>query len=256
MRADSIKQTLANRAPLLATAVWWYWTLHQQTRAMRRAGRDPRAPEELLARTPPGATVLTFDRQRLIDPRMTVAPVTAIQRREELLELLRRVGDLRPHRLCEIGTSSGGTLYMLTRVAHESATIVSIDISIPMHTGRARAKLARRGQSLRSLEGDSHDSAMVERLRRELAGGPLDFLLIDGDHSYAGVKSDFELYAPLVRPGGLIALHDICSDAGEPGGPISGDVPKFWAELREVHETEEIIAGAHGEGLGIGLVHI
>lgn len=38
----------------------------------------------------------------------------------------------------------------------------------------------------------------------------MDFLFIDGDHAYEGVKADFEMYSPLVRKGGLVALHDIC----------------------------------------------
>jgi len=37
---------------------------------------------------------------------------------------------------------------------------------------------------------------------------PIDLLYIDGDHSYAGVKFDFEQFGALVRPGGLILLHD------------------------------------------------
>jgi predicted O-methyltransferase YrrM len=37
----------------------------------------------------------------------------------------------------------------------------------------------------------------------------LDFLFIDGDHTYEGVKQDFEMYTPLVRKGGLVAMHDI-----------------------------------------------
>ena len=35
-----------------------------------------------------------------------------------------------------------------------------------------------------------------------------DVLVIDGDHSYDGVKFDFDHYAPLVRPGGLIVIDD------------------------------------------------
>jgi len=36
----------------------------------------------------------------------------------------------------------------------------------------------------------------------------IDFLFIDGDHSYEGVKIDFELYSNLLSPTGLIMLHD------------------------------------------------
>ena len=36
----------------------------------------------------------------------------------------------------------------------------------------------------------------------------IDLLYIDGDHSYDGVKFDFEHLGQKVRPGGLILLHD------------------------------------------------
>ncbi|MDP3723840.1 MAG: class I SAM-dependent methyltransferase [Candidatus Omnitrophota bacterium] len=37
---------------------------------------------------------------------------------------------------------------------------------------------------------------------------PIDFLFIDGDHSEAGVSADIAKYAPFVRQGGGIFLHD------------------------------------------------
>jgi hypothetical protein len=36
----------------------------------------------------------------------------------------------------------------------------------------------------------------------------IDFLFIDGDHSYEGVKTDFELYSSLLSDRGIIAIHD------------------------------------------------
>jgi hypothetical protein len=36
----------------------------------------------------------------------------------------------------------------------------------------------------------------------------IDLLFIDGDHSYEGVKKDFELYSKLLSDKGLIILHD------------------------------------------------
>lgn len=251
-----IRDAVVARAPLLSTAAWWYWTLRRQAREMAKAGADPRSPAEMLANVPAGATLLPVDGHTLLDPRSTVEPVIAIQRREELLELLERVRALQPRHVCEIGTSAGGTLYYLTRVAAPSALIVSIDIATPPHTRYARTKLVRGSQRIVSLEGDSQSPDMVRRLQEQLAGAPLDFLFIDGDHSYTGAKRDFELYAPLVRRGGLIAMHDINPDSGEQGGPISGDVPRLWAELRERHRTEEIVHAPAGEGLGIGIVHV
>ena len=36
----------------------------------------------------------------------------------------------------------------------------------------------------------------------------IDLLFIDGDHSYEGVKKDFELYSKLLSPSGIISIHD------------------------------------------------
>lgn len=38
--------------------------------------------------------------------------------------------------------------------------------------------------------------------------GPIDMLFIDGDHSYEGVKLDYEKWSPHVKKGGVIAFHD------------------------------------------------
>jgi predicted O-methyltransferase YrrM len=39
-----------------------------------------------------------------------------------------------------------------------------------------------------------------------------DVLVIDGDHSYAGVKADFENYLGMMRPGGFIIFDDFNSE--------------------------------------------
>jgi predicted O-methyltransferase YrrM len=95
---------------------------------------------------------------------------------------------------------------------------------------------------------DSHDPRTCERLRRRLAGRAIDFLFIDGDHTYEGVKRDFEMYSPLVRPGGLVALHDV----------IAGDEPevvRYWQELKEGYATEEYAADGPTR-YGIGVVRV
>jgi predicted O-methyltransferase YrrM len=51
-----------------------------------------------------------------------------------------------------------------------------------------------------------------QMLSQELAVSwdrPLRFLWIDGDHTYAGAKSDFDLFSPHLEDGAIIALHDV-----------------------------------------------
>jgi predicted O-methyltransferase YrrM len=196
----------------------------------------------------------------LVDLRFDDAPVVASQKFEELASFLERARALRPSRVCEIGTSGAGTLYLLTRVSAPDALVISVDLSIPLHTSALRARFGRPGQRLVSLEGDSHDDRTLSRLERLLDGNQLDVLFIDGDHTYEGVRSDFERYGKLVRAGGLIALHDVNEDFrtrhSVDSPSVSGEVPRFWDELKARYRTEELIADPNQDGYGIGLVYV
>jgi predicted O-methyltransferase YrrM len=44
---------------------------------------------------------------------------------------------------------------------------------------------------------------------------PLDLVFIDGDHSETACRLDWELWHPLVEPGGVVAFHD--ARGGDPG---------------------------------------
>lgn len=37
----------------------------------------------------------------------------------------------------------------------------------------------------------------------------IDFIFIDGDHSYEGVKQDVDIWFPKLKSGGIIVMHDI-----------------------------------------------
>jgi predicted O-methyltransferase YrrM len=93
---------------------------------------------------------------------------------------------------------------------------------------------------------------MLNGVKAVLGGQALDYRSIDGDHSYAGVKRDFEMYAPLVRKGGLIAFHDIAN-----GPPESvGGVPQFWQELRGGHRRNELIRDPKQGSGGVGMIYV
>jgi cephalosporin hydroxylase len=174
---------------------------------------------------------------------------------EEILWLLDRLEQLRPRTVVEVGTDEGGTLFLWTRVAAPDAVLVAVDLRpLGLLGQRSAYALVRRGlaRHVQRIElvmpADSQSPATVERVRCLLGDRAVDFLFIDGDHRYEGVKRDFELWSPLVRPGGLIALHDMKPD--HPSG-----VPRFWAELRERFDTEERIAATE-PSFGIGIVNV
>jgi cephalosporin hydroxylase len=183
-------------------------------------------------------------------------PIEPIQNRREIERLLDILERQRPRTVLEIGAFNGGTLFLWSRVALPDATIISIDLGGSVFGGRSPLGLVCRGfarerQRIELLfRADSHDPATFTSVERILGGDALDFLFIDGDHTYDGVKADFQMYSGLVGAGGLIAIHDIVTEAG-PQEKI--DVPRFWSDLKQRWETEELVAGDEPR-LGIGLV--
>ena len=80
----------------------------------------------------------------------------------------------------------------------------------------------------------------------------LDFLFIDGDHTYEGAKRDFDLYKQLVRSGGIIALHDI---AVHPMNPTC-KVDVLWNEIIQKYQYKEFIESSKQGWAGIGLIEV
>jgi predicted O-methyltransferase YrrM len=177
------------------------------------------------------------------------------QMAEELQRLATDVRELKPRRVLEIGTAKGGTLYLWTRLAAPDATILSVDLPSGKGGGGyslQRAAIYRRfassGQKVHLLRVDSHAPETRDRVIELFAGEPVDFLFIDGDHSYEGAKQDWDMYASLVRPGGLVAFHDISMNFAE-----LHQVKHLWDEIKPSHEHWEY--AFHGKGIyGIGVI--
>jgi len=87
-------------------------------------------------------------------------------------------------------------------------------------------------------------------VRDILKGNELDFLFIDGDHTYEGVRADFMMYSPFVRDGGLIAFHDVAESGG------SREVHRLWEELKPNYRHEEFIHKTGSGAMGIGVLRV
>jgi predicted O-methyltransferase YrrM len=182
------------------------------------------------------------------------------QRTTEIGALAGLVRDLRPTRVLEIGTSRGGTFYLWTRLAGDEATLVSVDLPPVWTLGdlEEEPKLAlfngfqRERQSLHFIRRDSHLVETRTEVCAIFGNTPIDFLFIDGDHSYGGVRGDFLDYGPLVRAGGIIAFHDILPHSAG----LGGEVWRFWQEVRARYEGIELVEDTQQNGFGIGVIRV
>ena len=172
----------------------------------------------------------------------------AVQKASEFSALLRRAVELPARNVMEIGIWYGGTLRAWQALLPANGFIIALDVNLKEVDKSTEAPKEQLPET-HYIEFDSKSPAAVARTKELLADRMLDVLWIDGDHDYEGVKSDYDLYSPFVRSGGLIAFHDI---AECPSQPWVG-VRRFWLEIKDTMPSQEAIGEPKGWG-GIGIL--
>jgi len=148
--------------------------------------------------------------------------------------------------ILEIGSMFGQTLKMMAAVAAPGARLrcidlapnVAYDIDTAPFLRIVIADLCRAGFDAAVLFDNSRS---VDSIRWAKKSGPYDFVFIDGDHTYDGVKADWENFGRLGR---VVAFHDIT---------MRKSVGKLWREIKAEagHRAVEMMTGRR---LGIGIV--
>lgn len=110
----------------------------------------------------------------------------------------------------ELGVAEGRTLFHLLRTC-PSLTMIGVDSFVSQYTGEPNTRWRLIVEEEAKKYGDR--LTLIEKPTVEAAAlvqdNSLDFVFIDADHSYEGVKADIELWRPKVRPGGYLSGHDI-----------------------------------------------
>jgi len=200
-----------------------------------------------------------FDLDQSLDFAFTFlnGPISFMQVREEIRQFITIVSKRQPKFILEVGTAGGGTLFLLAQAAARDSSLISIDLSggpfgggYPITRTPLYKSFAGPNQKISLLRSDSHKLETLNQVKNILGGNELDLLFIDGDHSYEGVKKDFDTYSPLVKKNGLIAFHDIV-----PGIPeYVGGVRKFWLKTKTNVNHLEIVKDWNQGGYGIGII--
>lgn len=129
------------------------------------------------------------------------------------------LSSLQPRSYLELGVRHGGTFVVTTEYLRRTGSLersVAVDLGRPPSVERYVAQ----DPALTFLQVNSRSAEFVAFLAEH---GPFDVVLVDGDHSPEGVRSDVETVLPHAR---AVVLHDTTSDAW----PGPGEV---LAELRE-----------------------
>ena len=126
---------------------------------------------------------------------------------EERAELVRYLPGAKT--IVEIGVFEGASTALLAVNADRDATIYGIDPMFPGRLGICWGEIV--AKHVTKSERSTGRVRLVKRMSYEASNqvaGPVDFMFIDGDHSLEGIRRDWETWAPRIRPGGIMALHD------------------------------------------------
>lgn len=150
----------------------------------------------------------------------------------------------------EIGTNAGGTFYALCQLANDDATLITLDLTNGPYVNCDQKELVFKNefpkaqQKLCFIHDNSTYQKSIDSVRDILGNNELDYLFIDGDHSYDGVKQDYLNYKDFVKDTGIIVFHDIKGDKN------NGSC-RFWHEIKEDHKYIEISFRINTMGIGI-----
>ena len=133
--------------------------------------------------------------------------------------------------IVEIGTRGGistnAFLYGLRDRGHKNAILYSIDIADC--SGVVQDETIKKNWKF--IQADSRTVPWDKEI---------DILLIDGDHSYDGVKADYKRWSKYVKEGGLILMHDVL-------WAHKGVIKFFWDEV----DLPKVVLPLSKSGMGV-----
>jgi predicted O-methyltransferase YrrM len=159
--------------------------------------------------------------------------------------------------ILEIGTYMGSTLFLFSQIVAKDSIIISVDLpggSYGRGYPKWRIPIYKSFPLLRNklflIRKDSHKLSTLNKVQKILKHNKLDFLFIDGDHTYSGVRKDFVFYSQLVKENGIIAFHDIVIHPPESNCHVN----KMWCEIKDKYKSVEFVEDWNQKGGGIGVI--
>ena len=129
-----------------------------------------------------------------------------------------------PLNFVEIGRKFGGSTVLIASTMTQRCTLWSIDIKRQPQVEENLKRISYRGH-INLIDEDS------KKVAKKWNHGPVQFLLIDGDHSFKGVSTDIKYWTPHVAKGGFVMFHDVIGKKHELQPLIDNLLQNGWVEF-------------------------
>jgi predicted O-methyltransferase YrrM len=168
-----------------------------------------------------------------------IEPTLFQQVYEEITTFAYWLKGFQAHNILEIGFK-GSSFHIMSQLSTGKKAAVDYE-----DKGRSVwAHYMMYGEDFKLFIGDSQTEQTKEKVREFCP--QYDLIFIDGDHSYDGVRRDFELYQELLSPRGYIVFHDIDPDHIFRDG-AGGQVYKFWQDITHGSKTNIVTIKSSGK---------
>lgn len=148
-------------------------------------------------------------------------------------------------RCVEIGVWHGVNTLRIRAAMDPAGVVTGVDPFPPGRLGFSIPRWIALAETARSSNGRLR---LIRKTSREAALGwnePVDFLFIDGDHTYDGLRADWNAWRPHLVLGGIVCLHDSHPTEARPihdaGSVRFTDEVILWDPRYEIIEVVETL---------------
>jgi predicted O-methyltransferase YrrM len=148
------------------------------------------------------------------------------------------------HVALEIGSYQGVSARRIAEAMADGGILYCVD-PWPSTNGKMnscysifRRNIRRVGLSDRIRTIKAFSSEAAESIPQDL-----DFIFVDGDHSWTGIETDWLLVGQKLRVGGIVCLHDSHVPPGEPWRDL--DSVRFYSEIIRSDPRFEVVDSVH-----------